>query len=158
MRYGKRDYEDLGFDDTTASVLEVDRVQEIIRRRCERFNIRVDWDRKINTAVTSNEPPGTGYDYRIRIPAIESPCTKEDLIRTYMYVVHECGHLLRPEVFEISLRERPCEELQSIFNIIEDDSMEREVASRNLGDARTLGEGNAILCKDGEIFWTEAVQ
>lgn len=158
MRYGKREYEELGFDDTTASVLEVDRVQEIIRRRCERFNIRVDWDRNINTAVTSNEPPGTGYDYRIRIPAIESPCTKEDLIRTYMYVVHECGHLLRPEVFEISLRERPCEELQSIFNIIEDDSMEREVAGRNLGDARTLGEGNAILCKDGEIYWREAVQ
>ena len=158
MAYGKRDYESLGFDDTTSSVLEIDRMQEVIRRRCERFKIRVEWVNSAPTACTSNEPPDSEYDYCIKIPAIESPCTKEDLIRTYMYVVHECGHLMRPEVFDISLRERPCEELQSIFNIIEDDSMERDVANRNLGDARILGEGNAILCKDGEIYWREQIQ
>ena len=157
MRYGRKEYELLGFDDTTATVLEVDRVQEIIRRRCERHKVDVQWDAYITTAVTSNVPDDERYDYRIRIPVIQSPCTKEDLIRTYMYVVHECGHLLRPEVFNISIREQPCPELQAIFNIVEDDCMERYVASLNLGDAKVLGEGCAVMCKDGEIYWKEQV-
>ena len=158
MRYGRKEYEQLGFDDTTASILEVDRVQEVIRRRCERHRVQVVWSNSIDTAVTSNCVPGSAYDFIIKLPAIQSPITKEQLIRTYMYVVHECGHLLRPEVFDISIREQPCPELQAIFNILEDDCMERYVASLSLGDAKVLGEGNAIMCKDGEMYWREQVQ
>ena len=158
MKYGRKEYDDLGFDETTVTVLEVDRVQELIRRRCAHHKVRVEWSANISTAVTQNLPNDPDYDFLIRIPVIRSPITKEQLIRTYMYVVHECGHLLRPEVFDISIRERPNPTLQSIFNIVEDDSMERYVAELNIGDAKVLGEGNAVLCKDGAIYWREEVE
>jgi hypothetical protein len=157
MAWGRKEYADLGFDDTTASVLEVDNVQAIIKRRAENFNVEVVWDRHTPTALTTNIPDRPGW-YKIKIPSIRSPVSKEDLIRTYMYVVHECGHLMRPKVWDICIAAQPPEALQSLFNIVEDDSMERDVANRHLGDARTLGEGNAIMCKDGEIYWKQAVQ
>lgn len=157
MAWGKKEYSQLGFDDTTASVLDVDRLQSIIKRRAENFNVIVDWDKTVPTAVTTNIPERPGW-FRIRIPHIKSPISKEDLIRTYMFVVHECGHLMRPKVWDISIAAQPPEILQSLFNIVEDDSMERDVANRHLGDARTLGEGNAIMCKDGEIYWRKEVE
>ena len=155
--WGRREYSQLGFDDTTASVLEVDQIQSVIQRRAANFNVIVEWTKNVPTAVTTNLPDRPGW-FKVRIPHIRSPISKEDLIRTYMYVVHECGHLLRPKVWDISIAAQPCPELQSIFNIVEDDSMERDVANRHLGDARTLGEGNAIMCKDGEIYWKEKVE
>ena len=150
--WGRKEYKDLGFTDECATVLEIDRVQEVISRRAGRFNIKVTWSRTAQTALTRNNPHQPGH-YEIVLPTIESPCTNEDLIRTYMYVVHECGHLMRPDIWPIVIAAQPNQELMSIYNIVEDDSMERDVASRHLGDAKTLGEGNGIMCKDGQIFW-----
>ena len=158
-RWGwKKEYEELGFDDTTASILDVDRVQEVIRRRAGRHGVQVEWSNDAMTAVTSNIPDTDPVQYKIVLPAITSPISNEDLLRTYMFVVHECGHLLRPRVWDISIAAKPNQILQSIFNIVEDDSMERYVAQRHIGDAKTLGEGNAIMCKDGELSWIEAVE
>lgn len=155
--WGRKEYKDLGFTDECATVLEIDRVQEVISRRAGRFNITVTWSRDAQTALTRNNPHQPGH-YEIVLPTIESPCTNEDLIRTYMYVVHECGHLMRPDIWPIVIAAQPNQELMSIYNIVEDDSMERDVASRHLGDAKTLGEGNGIMCKDGQIFWEEAIK
>lgn len=155
--WGRKEYKDLGFTDECATVLEVDRVQEIIQRRAERYKIRVVWCADAHTAVTRNETDESVYDFTITLPAITSPCSHEDLLRTYMYVVHECGHLLRPKVWDIAIAAQPGPELMSIFNIVEDDGMERDMAGRHLGDAKTLGEGNAVMAKDGEIYWRQAV-
>lgn len=154
--WGRAEYKDLGFNDDTATVLEIDKVQEIIARRASRYNITLVWSNTAETAVTTNDPHREGH-YTITLPVIKAPISHEDLLRTYMYVVHECGHLLRPEVWTIAIAAQPPAELMAMFNIVEDDSMERDVAHRHLGDARTLGEGNAVMAMDGKIFWEEAV-
>ena len=141
-------YEDIGFVDDMASILDVDRVTEICRRRAERHDITIKWDEFATTAKTNRLG-------EITLPTIRQPVTKDDLIRLHMYVVHECGHLLRPEVFEIANKHQPNTELLSLYNIIEDDSMERDMATRHLGDAKTLGLGNALLCLDGAAYWKD---
>ena len=143
-------YDDLGFDDESASVLDVDKVTEICRRRAERHSVNVIWGDMATTASTNEHGD-------ITIPAILQPISKDDLRKTHMYVVHECGHLLRPECFEIAKKEQPCPELHAIYNIVEDDSMERDMANRHLGDAKILGMGNALLCIDGAKYWSEKV-
>lgn len=157
FEWGRKEYKDLGFTENCATVLEVDRVQEVIARRASRYNITVTWSDTAQTALTKHDVRNPGH-YEIVLPVIKSPCTNEDLIRTYMFVVHECGHLLRPKVWDIAVAAQPSAELMSIFNIVEDDSMERDVAGRHLGDAKTLGEGNAIMSMDGKIYWEQAVE
>ncbi len=144
-------YEDLGFTDDMASVLDVDKITEICRRRAEKHEITVKWCKKASTASTNSIG-------QITLPVIKQPITKDDLTKTHMYVVHECGHLLRPEAFEICKKEQPSPELHSIYNIVEDDGMERDMANRHLGDAKVLGQGNVLICESGKEFWLDKVQ
>jgi hypothetical protein len=66
-----------------------------------------------------------------------------------MFVIHECGHHTRPEAFEILERLEKSKKqipdgIHGLFNIAEDDGMERSVAHAYKGDALSLGEGNAV--------------
>ena len=143
-------YEDLGFTDDMASVLDVDRITEICRRRADKHEVTVTWSASALTACTNAAGD-------IVLPIISQPISKDDLAKTHMYVVHECGHLLRPEAFEICKKEHPSAELHSIYNIVEDDGMERDMANRHLGDAKVLGQGNALICISGTEFWQNKV-
>jgi hypothetical protein len=81
---------------------------------------------------------------RIILPRIRQPVTKEALDNLYGYVIHECGHHSRPEAFDIINAAKPPDAVCAIYNILEDDGMEREVAQMYGGDAKALGEHNAL--------------
>jgi cobaltochelatase CobT len=70
------------------------------------------------------------------------------LDRLYGFVIHECGHHQRPEAFNILNAAQPPEELQAIFNITEDDGMERERAFEWRGDCKALSITNEGLISE----------
>ena len=51
--YSAETYEDLGFTDDMASVLDVDRITEICRRRADKHEVTVTWSASALTACTN---------------------------------------------------------------------------------------------------------
>lgn len=119
-----------------ASVIDVDRVVNVCSRRCESSGVSIHWNRDGIAA--------TMEDGKITLPAIEQPITQKQLHRLYGMVVHECGHHARKEAFKILKAARPVEAVAATYNMIEDDGMERDIASRYPGDAKALGVGNSL--------------
>lgn len=120
-----------------ASVLEVNKVGNLCRRRCDNVGVYVEFIEGLQTAETDGK--------NIRIPALLQPVSKEQLEVTYGFVVHECGHHTRPEAFDILKGAKPGAALAGIYNVVEDDGMERAVAERYRGDAAALGRSNKII-------------
>ena len=120
-----------------ASVIDIANVSDVVRRRCEDFGVTVKWCPHSNTAYTNGKT--------ITLPAIKMPVTKEQLDVMYGYVIHECGHHSRPEAFKILNAAKPPKHLCALYNITEDNGMEREVASKYRGDKRALSTTNTLL-------------
>lgn len=117
--------------------IELDSLLCVAQRRARAHGITVNFDEHADTASTD----GTN----INLPVIQHPITQEQMDVLYSYIIHECGHLNRPEVFKILKDHRPPEYLAKLFNIIEDNAMERETASYWPGDHVALSVGNDIL-------------
>ena len=122
-----------------AGVLEVDRILNVVQRRCDDLGVNVVFSFHAKTASTDGRT--------ITLPYVHHPTTQEDLDRLYGYVIHECGHHLRPKAFDILNTAQPPEHLAALFNIIEDDGMERERAMAWLGDRKALGIMNEGLTR-----------
>ena len=123
------------------SVLELDKIINVLQRRCESMNVTLKWDKHAQTACTN------GKD--ITIPAVTLPVTKEAMDKLYGFVIHEAGHHSRPEAFDIlNAVKNPSEALCAIYNIVEDDGMERSVAEQYNGDAIALGMMNNVILKE----------
>ena len=120
-----------------ASVIDIANVSDVVRRRCEDFGVTVKWCPYSNTAYTNGKT--------ITLPAIKMPVTKEQLDVMYGYVIHECGHHSRPEAFKILNAAKPPKHLCALYNITEDNGMEREVAGKYRGDKRALSTTNTLL-------------
>ena len=116
-----------------------DHLTKIITSRCEDFGIELKFDPYASTAYTNGK--------RITIPAIKQPVSSEALDTLYGYIIHECGHHVRPEAFDILRIAKPPEHLCALFNIVEDDSMERERAYEWKGDKVALSRMNELLMK-----------
>ena len=130
-----------------ASVIDVDHMLSVCQRRCGDHGITVRFKRDAATAYTN------GQD--IVIPLIKQPITKDKLDTVYGMVIHETGHHLRPEAFTILNKARPPEHLACLFNITEDDGMERERAKAWRGDAKALGRLNALIMDDVGKMWAD---
>jgi len=137
-----------------ATVLDLDRMYNVIDRRTADTNINIIWnhDGKAGTDVKGN----------IYLPVPKIPVTVETLESLYGLVVHETGHLTRKDAFHILKAAKPNEHLQTIFNSNEDFAMEREVASRYAGDAKALSALNGILMdryiEDGPDIYKKAIK
>ena len=130
-----------------ASVIDVDRVINVIHRRCNSQGVTLEWKPGAATAYTNGK--------NIVIPAVSQPISQEQLETLYGFIVHECGHHSRPEAFSILNSAQPCEALAAMMNIIEDDGMERAVSKDYLGDRKALGVSNNItLNQAGTHFKT----
>lgn len=122
-----------------ASVLEVDSVLGVIQRRCEDHGVRLVYDSYAETASTNGK--------EIRIPSLRQPIKADDMDKLYGYVVHECGHHQRPDVFKY-MNNGPAYQVATLFNIIEDECMERKTAEKWPGDHKALSRCNYLLTKE----------
>ena len=130
---------------TNASIIKVDSVLNVCQRRCDDLGITVRFDRDASTAYTD----GTN----IVLPMLSQPVTEKDLTQLYGMVIHECGHHLRPEAFSILNKAKPPEHLGCLFNITEDDGMERDRANEWRGDCVALSRMNAGILDEVGAVW-----
>lgn len=139
-----------------ASVLEIDRIVNVIHRRCEDMGVELEFDPYADTAMTGHTKSGSK---RIVLPVIKQPVTMDAMEKLYGFVIHECGHHTRPEAFEIleALPEDTPQPLLALFNIAEDDGMERQVAQAYKGDAVALGRQNEIILGEIVESWKDKV-
>lgn len=132
-----------------ATPLDIDKITNVLHRRCESNGVTLKWERDAKTAATDGQS--------IILPTLRQPITKEAMTRLYGFVVHECGHHSRKRVFDILKDAQPPESLRSLFNITEDDGMERQVAAKYRGDCKALGESNAVILKGLTASWKEGI-
>ena len=130
-----------------SSVMDVDHVLTVCQRRCEDLGVSVRFDHEATTAYTN------GVD--IVLPMVKHPITKDGLDVMYGQVIHETGHHLRPEAFDILKAAQPPTHLMSLFNITEDDGMERERALAWKGDRSALSHMNALILEEVGTAWAE---
>jgi hypothetical protein len=128
-----------------AGAVHAEHISGMIHRRCEDMGVSVSFCPRAPTASTNGR--------HITIPAIRHPITKDKLAITYGYVIHECGHHTRPDAFKILNSAQPPPALSAIYNIAEDDGMEREVASKWKGDRIALGNMNSLLVDEVRESW-----
>lgn len=117
-------------------ILDLDRTLNVLQRRCAANNVTLEWSEHGSVPYTTGKV--------ISLPTPKLPVTEEEMTRVYGFVIHEAGHHSRPEAFKILHRAQPGEELGIMFNITEDDGMEREVALTHKGDAIGLGAMNKV--------------
>ena len=120
-----------------ASVLDVDKVLNVCQSRCDDLGVNVRFDARAPTACTDGST--------ITLPYVGHPITKDSLDELYGMVIHECGHHLRPEAFKYLKAATPPAHVCALFNIVEDDGMERERAKAWRGDCKALSTMNNLI-------------
>lgn len=127
------------------SVVDVNNLTNIIHNRCEDLGVTVEFDPHAPTAYTNGK--------HIVLPAISQPFTREKMDTLYGYTIHECGHHMRPDCFKILNSARPPQHLCALYNIIEDEGMERERSAEWAGDMKALCTMNDILIRKVTDKW-----
>lgn len=130
-----------------AHPVDVDHTLVIAQRRCEDLGVSVRFDYMATTAYTNG--------HEIVLPMVAQPITVQALDTLYGQVIHETGHHLRPDAFKILKAARPPEHLCALYNIVEDDGMERERATEWRGDAKALSVMNSHLVTELDAAWQE---
>lgn len=127
---------------------QVDSILRIAQSRCHDLGISVRFDWQAQTASTDGR--------NIILPQLAQPVTVEQLDLLYGQIIHETGHHLRSDAFKIMKRAKPPRHLCALYNIVEDEGMERERALEWRGDAKGLSVMNRILIKQLDDKWQEA--
>jgi len=132
-------------DKPIAGVFDVANITSIVHRRCADLGVNLVFDEQGGTAHTDGKT--------ITLPALHQPITQDQLDLMYGYVIHECGHHLRDEAFKILHSAQPPEHVCALFNILEDDGMERDRANEWRGDCKALSQMNEILIERMATNW-----
>lgn len=132
-----------------SSVIDTNHIVAVAQARCADHGVTVEFSQYASTASTNGS--------KITIPTITQPVTQDAMDKLHGFLIHECGHHLRPDVFTILKNAKPKPNLAALFNIVEDEAMERDMASRWRGDHIALANANEIImneCVDswGEVF------
>lgn len=135
---------------TPVGVLEVDHILNVCQRRSKDMGITVKYDHSIKTACTDGK--------NILLPYISHPVSQLALDRLYGFVIHECGHHLRPKSFNILNSAQPPEHLAAIYNIVEDDGMERDRAIEWMGDCKALSIMNEGIVRELTTIWDKLLK
>jgi hypothetical protein len=130
-----------------AHPVEVDKVINIAQARCEDLGVQVKYDHNAKGAYTDG--------HCITLPMVGQPITADALDTLYGQIIHETGHHLRDEAFKILKAAKPPAHLAHLYNIVEDDGMERERALEWRGDAKALSIMNDILVRELTDTWQE---
>ena len=132
-----------------ASLIDVDNVLVVAQRRCQDLGVMVKFNPYVETPQTDGKT--------IVLPLVGTPITTTELENLYGYIIHECGHHLRPDAFKILKAANPPEHLAAMYNIVEDDGMERERALAWRGDKLVLSTMNNNLITEICKRWTKAM-
>jgi len=122
-------------------------MMSVVKRRCDDYGVTVEFDEWAETACTNGKT--------IKLPVIKQPVTQDSMDKLYGFIIHECGHHNRPEVFDILRTAKPPEYLGALFNIIEDEAMERATASNWRGDHSALSNANSIIMNECAHAWQD---
>ena len=133
-----------------ASVIDVNNLMGVIHNRCDDLGVTVEFDPTAPTAYTNGR--------HIVFPAIEQPVTQDKMDTLYGYAIHECGHHQRPDCFKILNAARPPQHLCALYNIIEDDGMERERSLEWRGDMKAICTMNDILIRQVSDSWAPTLE
>ena len=128
-----------------AHPVEIDKILTIAQARCEDLGISVRFDSMAETAYTDGR--------NIVLPTVNQPVSVDSLDTLYGQIIHETGHHLRPDAFKILRAAKPPAHLAALYNIVEDDGMERERALEWRGDAKALSIMNDILIRELDDKW-----
>lgn len=117
-----------------ADLLDQQVLHHEIHRRASSVGLSVKFDDKILAAHTDGKV--------LTIPRPKPPITKTELAKLRGDVIHEVGHVNRMEAFKIAKDHhlKPGRPHHEMFNLVEDESLERGIAHEFLGDAASLGE------------------
>lgn len=118
-----------------ANIIDIYNLQSMVDRRAKEKNLSVSFEHDAETAYTTEN--------KIVLPTPRLPMTIEELDLIYGYMIHETGHHTRSRAFEILnnsglVQSHP---IITLFNVIEDGAMEREVSNKYVGDRKALGKG-----------------
>lgn len=129
------------------NVIELDRVIQVLQRRCEDLNVSLTWSQHASTASTNGR--------NIVLPSVKTPVTKDAMDKLYGFVIHEAGHHGRPDAFSIINSAGGSDAMNALMNIVEDDGMERDVGTAYLGDGIMLGKSNNVILGEIADNWAE---
>lgn len=112
-----------------------------IARRCGSMGIGFRVDPDAPTASTDGKT--------VVVPALPAHATRDDFMIHRGSVIHECGHVIRPEAFKILEREKlkMGSPLWACMNIVEDAAQERALADAYRGDRITLAAMHAAILR-----------
>ena len=133
-----------------SSVVDVNHIVAVAQARCDDHGVTVKFSKYASTASTNGK--------EIIIPAIKNPVTQDAMDKLYGYLIHECGHHIRGDVFKILKAAKPGPELGALYNIVEDECMERDMASRWRGDHIALSNANEIIMEEVVDNWLPVLQ
>ena len=123
-----------------SSVIDTEHILAVAQARCADHGVTVEFVMNASTASTNGST--------IKIPTVKQPVTQAAMDKLHGYLIHECGHHLRPEVFKILKDAKPKPNLAALFNIVEDQAMEKDMSSRWRGDHIALSNANEILMSE----------
>ena len=127
-----------------AHPFDVNHVLNIAQARCEDLGVSVRFDYCAETAYTNGQ--------EIVLPMV-TRLTQDALDTLYGQIIHETGHHLRSDAFKILKAAKPPAHLCALYNIVEDDGMERERALEWRGDAKALSIMNDLLISELDAKW-----
>lgn len=108
-------------------------------RRAAALGVGFQFDDRASTAYTDGNT--------VYCPTLPDNATPEDFTVLRGQVIHECGHVVRKEVFEILRRfdVKGGSPIWGIMNMIEDEAQERAIARQFPGDETAMRDLWAIL-------------
>ncbi|MCS6948270.1 MAG: hypothetical protein NZM12_11695 [Steroidobacteraceae bacterium] len=114
-------------------------------RRVEGTDVAVVVSKKVTTPHATRTT--------VYLPLMPVPMRADDFYKLRYFIIHETGHVRRPESYDLLEAEvkhlgtlPPCE--IGIWNIVEDFALEREIAEKSAGDADSMSTGARLIISE----------
>lgn len=132
-----------------AHLVDIRNLQNEVVRRCKQRGLSVRFEPDLPTAYTNRD--------EMVFPALRPPISRDQLLLLACQAAHEPGHQIRSESLRLleEARIKMGSPLAQIWNIVEDECMEREVQRTFRGDRQALVEGHRILAEQSSASWSE---
>lgn len=131
-----------------AHLIDIHNLANEVVRRCNKHGLSVRFD-DVPTAHTNFK--------EVVFPHLVPPITVRQLKLLITQMIHEPGHQLRSEALRLleAARIKQGNPIHALWNMAEDECMEREVQARWRGDRKGLVEGHAVLAEDVAANWRQ---
>ena len=135
-----------------AHILDIRHLRNDVVRRCHEQGLTVRFEEGAPTAYTNRN--------EVVFPEVQPPITMDQLKKLRCAKAHEPGHRLRFKSIEL-LEQATLPKghpLGALWNIVEDEIMEREVQTKWRGDRVDLVEGHHVIARETASSWKEGLE